>query len=102
MKIIPDIHPPEMKLPVQMPDGTTAQAVFSEDALSDLADRLSQVKKPLVGYAALKAALEKVGIKKEARTLREWKQKRLVPYRKFNKEVVFYLDEVLARIGGRA
>lgn len=92
------------RLPVSYPDGSTGpgSVVLDGAALDAIAVRVAGLKAPIVGYAALQAALARVGIHKGITTLQEWKRNRRLPCRKHNREVVFYLDEVLEVIGGRA
>jgi hypothetical protein len=91
-----------LRVPVLLPDGSTGEGVLDGAALDAIAARVAGLKAPLVGYEALQAALARVGIHKGITTLQEWKRKRRLPCRKHNREVVFYLDEVLQRIGGRS
>lgn len=98
-------HPPTtdaLRVPVLLPDGSTGEGVLDGAALDAIAARVAGLKVPIVGYEALSAALAKVNIKAGVRTLKNWRHNRRLPCRKYNREVVFYLDEVLERIGGRA
>jgi hypothetical protein len=98
-------HPPTtdaLRVPVLLPDGSTGEGVLDGAALDAIAARVAGLKAPIVGYVALQAALAKVGIKAGVRTLKDWRARRWLPHRKHNRDVVFYLDEVLERIGGRS
>ena len=89
------------RVPVLMPDGRTGEIVLNDAVLDAIAARVAGLKAPIVGYQALSEALAKVNIKAGVRTLKNWRHNRRLPCRKHNREVVFYLDEVLERIGGR-
>ena len=87
----------EIRVPCRFEDG---HLIISRAAADAFRFELSQVRVPIVGYVALQAALAKVGIKAGVRTLKDWRARRKLPHRKHNRDVVFYLDEVLDRIGG--
>lgn len=91
-----------LRVPVLLPDGSTGEGVLDGAALDAIAARVAGLKAPIVGYVNLQAALARVGVRKGITTLQEWKRKRKLPHRKHNRDVVFYLDEVLERIGGRS
>lgn len=97
-----EFRPTGLRVAVTLPDGSAAVGVLDEVALDAIAARVAGLRAPLVGYEALQAALARVGIDAGVRTLKEWKRCRRVPFRKHNKSVVFYLDEVMAAIGGRS
>lgn len=99
LSAIPSAEP--IRLPAMLPDGQVIELTITRAAALQMVGEITRVKAPIVGYAALRAALAGSGIKISLRTLQEQVSRRRLPCRRFGRKVSFYLDEVLQKIGGR-